>query len=375
VIRAISYSEGSTLLTCQAQWDFRYGNVLAGSSLKQKDVPVLLRDGRAWGRGVAAFHAADPDERMNAGVLELAKALEEDAEEQRSEGLYDADAHREKAAELRALLEHYAETTDHLPIDRLEHELLVSLPSRSGKGISNKYKLQVLFDGIHVDPAGRTWLVEFKLRGQLSPLDLIAKSRQIRYYAWAYRQETGEEVAGVIVDERLKEVPKPARWVRPKKKDEGVTVDPDQAAELGAPYSDKERETYTGDEGKLARRTVSHAKDQITTVDSYLAACEKAGVEPDPETAEQIASRRWSQREPILLTQTEIEESGRELVSLGQQVAEFDSGDRYPVRNAKRANCNGCDFKDICNEPTSTDLVDALFTRRPPKKDREELTR
>lgn len=393
MIRAISHTEQSTLLTCQAQWDFNYGGYLAGTALRPKAVPVRLQEGRAWGIAVAAFHSYRPCERcqdagctscgggegpdaLDTAIIALTTALDAEAKKLKEAGFYDADAHREMAAKLRALLVQYAEEEDDRDIplvglDRLEHELFVPLPSRSGKGDSNRYKLQVLFDGV-LEGEG-DWLVEFKLRAQLSPLELIANSRQIRYYAWAWQREHGRPVRGVIVDERLNEQPKPARWVRPKKKDEGIVVDPDQAAELGAPYSDKERELYIGDEGKLARRSVSHAKDQVTTPKSYLDACQRAGVEPVPETLEAIRSRKWSQRHRIFLTQAEIEESGRELVSLGRQIAAIDSGQVYPVRNVKPQNCNGCRFREICNEPNDKDLVDSLFDRVPAKRDREEL--
>lgn len=371
-LRAISYSEGSTLLDCQAKWDMSYGDQLAGSSLKSKETPVLLRDGRAWGQAVQAFHQVGGD--YEDALLELMKALDEDAEEQREAGLFDEDDYAAKTAFMRALLEHYvARQSEDLTLQELEKELLVPLPSRSGTGDSNRYRLQVFFDGVHVDPAGRTWLVEFKLRTQLSSLDLIAKSRQIRYYAWAYRKETGADVAGVIVEERLKDIPKPARWVKPKKKDEGIVVTEAEAAELGAPMSDAERASI--EQGKIElRRTVSHAKDQVTTAELYAQACKRAGVDRDEETFGNIASRVWQQRHQIFLTDTEIEEAGRELVSLGHQVAALDSHKVYPVRNPSRARCPGCFYKDVCNSPRDAELVDALFDRRPPKHERVEAS-
>jgi hypothetical protein len=368
VKRDISYTEQSMLLTCQAQWDFNYGGYLAGTALRSKETPIILREGRAWGRAVAAFHAAEED-RLDAAIEVLVHALEEDAKQQREAGFYDAEVHLRTATKLRGVLEQYAEEAVPLPLERLEHELFVPLPSRSGSGDSNRYRLQVLFDGIHVDSEGRTWLVEFKLRNELSALELIANSRQIRYYAWAWERETGQPVTGVIVDERLNAMPKPARWVKPKKKDEGIELTFEAAKALGAPASEKELQF-----GGPVRRTVSHAKDQLTTPENYLEACERAGVDPDEETHEQIAARRWSQREPVFLTPTEIEESGNELVSLGRQIALIDSGQIYPVRNVKPQNCRGCRFREICNEPNDTELVDALFKRVPAKRDREELS-
>lgn len=372
--RAISHTEQATLLTCQAQWDFNYGGYLAGTCLRPKAVPVRLQEGRAWGIAVAAFHSARED-KIDLATIALVEALDAEAKKLQEAGFYDADAHREMAAKLRALLVQYADEEEERDIkldglDRLEHELFVPLPSRSGKGDSNRYELQVLFDGV-LEGEG-DWLAEFKLRASLSPLELIANSRQIRYYAWAWQREHGRPVRGVIVDERLNEQPKPARWVKPKRKDEGIFVSPGEAEALGAPYNAAEHEKFA--EASIeARRTVSHAKDQVTTPELYLEACARAGVEPEPETLEAISSRKWSQRHRIFLTQTEIEESGRELVSLGRQIAAIDSGQVYPVRNVKPQNCNGCRFREICNEPNDKDLVDSLFERRPAKRDREEI--
>lgn len=375
MIRAISFTEQSTLLTCQAQWDFTYGGYLAGTTLRPKAVPIRLQEGSGWGAAVAAFHAADED-KLDAGVIAMTAALDKEAKKLEEAGFYDADAHRAMVAKLRALLEQYAAEEDDREVQLaglhgLEHELMVPLPSRSGKGDSSRYRLQVFFDGVLTDAEGRNWLVEFKLRGSLSPLELIANSRQIRYYAWAWQRETGEAVTGVIVDERLNEQPKPARWVKPKRKDEGIFVSPGEADALGAPYSAAEQEAF-GEASVEARRTVSHAKDQVTTPESYLDACERAGVEPVPETLEAIANRKWSQRHPIFLAPQEIEESGVELVSLGRQVAAVDSGQTYPVRNVKPQNCNGCRFREICNDPSDTELVDSLFTRRPAKRDKDK---
>jgi CRISPR/Cas system-associated exonuclease Cas4 (RecB family) len=363
--RDISYTEQAMLLTCQAQWDFNYGGYLAGTALRSKETPIILREGRAWGRAVAALHAAKED-HLDAAIVVLAEVLEEDAEEQREAGFYDPDAHRETVAKLRAVLEQYAEEVEQIGIDRLEHELFVPLPSRSGSGDSNRYRLQVLFDGIHVDSEGRTWLVEFKLRNELSAYSLIANSRQIRYYAWAWERETGEPVTGVIVDERLNASPKPPK-IKNGKKGEG------REEVIEVEIKDKETGEVTGTKPKTVWRVPSTDKAQITTPELYEAACEEYGVEPDAEMVESLRTRRWSQREAIFLTPTEIAESGKELVSLGRQIAQIDAGQIYPVRNVKPQNCRGCRFREICNAPQETELVDALFDRVPAKRDREEI--
>lgn len=369
MIRAISFTESGNLLTCQAQWDFNYGGYLAGDCLKPKAVPVRLQEGSAWGAGVAAFHAAEVD-KLDAGIIALTASLDAEARKLNEKGFYDADAHRQMAAKLRALLEQYAAEEETRPVplaglSGLEQELLVPLPSRSGKGDSSRYRLQVFFDGVLneavVDDQGRVWLVEFKLRDTLSPLELIVNSRQIRYYAWAYQREHGIPVAGVIVDERLNAQPKPPKIVNSKK---GV------GKEVEVDVLDKETKEPTG-EKKMVWKAPSTDKAQLTTPARYEAACEEYGVDPDPAMVEALADRRWSQRERVFLSAREIEESGTELISLGRQVAALDSGQTYPVRNVKPQNCNGCRFREICNDPHDKDLVDGLFDRRPPKRDRK----
>lgn len=364
-LRLISFTEQSKLLTCQAQWDFEYGGYLAGTALRPKAVPVLLQEGRAWGAAVAAFHSAAED-KFDAAIIALVEAFDSEAKKLQELGVYDADTHRDMAAKLRALLEQYAAEEDDREVrleglDRLEHELLVPLPSRSGKGDSSRYRLQVRFDGV-LGVTDGDWLGEFKLRGKLSPLSLIANSRQIRYYAWAWQREHGRPVRGVIVDERLNEQPKPAKIVNSKK---GV------GKEVEVDVLDKETKEPTGEKKKVWRAP-SEDKAQLTTPELYEAACREYGVEPDPETLAAFAERRWSQRHRVFLTQAEIEESGKELVSLGRQIAAIDSGQVYPVRNVKPQNCNGCRFNEICNEPSDQELVDVLFERVPAKRDRED---
>jgi hypothetical protein len=334
-VRLLSYSEVSTALDCQARWDFSYGDQLAGSSLKTKAVAPILSGGRAWGRAVAAYHA---------GSLlwndEIDRSLEDDAERQREFGVHDQEVHDELRAHLRATLAHYIDTSGGpVGIARLEDKLLVPIPSRTGKRASSKFRLLCYIDGFRVDEQGRTWIREFKLRRQLEPVDLIEKSRQIRWYAWAYWQTTGVPVFGVEVDERWDAAPKPARMVQGKKKD-----DPEYVP--------------------------SHAKDQLCTPNAYLDACIAADVEPHDDVVEALGQRRWQQVVPIVFRDGELEDAGRELVSAARFIGDLDSGRLYPLRNAKRQTCNGCRFKEICNDP-SNGVVDVLFERKLPKRDRE----
>lgn len=330
--RLISHSEVSSLQDCSARHAFAYtGALTGGSALQAKDTPVLLREGRIWGAAVAALHA----EGREVAFAILDNELEKDCQLQEEAGLFDHDVYEAVRNKLWTALEQYAEEAEIIQLDRLEHELLVALPSRSGKRSSNRYYFLAYFDGLHTDPSGRTFLFEAKWRKTLSSYEMVANSRQIRRYAWAWRQETGRDIAGVIVDERLNGVPKEPRILKNEK--------------------------------------VSDAKDQVTTAALYEEACEERDQVINPDTVEALLSREWQKRHTVFLTDAEIEEAGKELVSLGQQVQLLDSGQLYPDRNVKPQLCNGCRFKDICNHPEDTDLVDALFNRVPAKRERPEL--
>lgn len=325
-LRLISHSEVSALLTCQYRWDFRYGQQLTGTSLKPKAVSPTLSDGRAWGAGVAAYHAGA---LLDEATDTMLATLTADADRLKEHGVFSQEQFDESEQLLTGLLDHYTDENDQLGLERLEHEIIAPIPSRSGQRDSNRYRLQVFFDGIHVDGRGDVWLYEAKLRGQLSSLLMIALSRQLRWYAWAYRKETGVEPAGIILDERLKALPKPVKL----------------------------------------NKDGSPSKVQTCTVEAYRAA---GGDHPD--VLAKLEAKRWGQQERIFLTTTEIDEAGKQLVSSGQQIRDFDVADRYPVRNPSPMFCGGCEFRDVCSTSGSdTDLVEALFERVKPKKDREPV--
>jgi hypothetical protein len=325
-VRTISHSEIASVLDCQAKHDFSYVGALAGSALKPKTTAPLLRDGRAWGAAVAAYHADGYEAALGA----LVDSLEEDAEEQRTAGLYLPSEHEELRERLTEMLEHYSTLTEPLALTRLEHELLVPIPSRTGLRRSSAYRLLCKLDGIHVDEDGRTWIVEFKLRGQLSPFEQISLSRQTRWYAWAWQEVTGTAPAGVITEERLKAIPKP------------VKINQD-----GSP-----------------------SRVQTCTPEAYLAAFEGRPKRPDEDVLAALRAKVWQHRHPVLFRPEEIEEAGRQMVSAAAQVQQFDSGALYPIRNPSVMRCPGCAFQSICGQPSDTELVDALFNRVPPKAER-----
>lgn len=341
--RSLSYSEVSVALDCMARWDFRYGGHLAGDALKSKVTAPMLSEGRAWGRGMATFHGSVDRLTARQDAREaIAESVDQDLMEQYMAGL-DVDhvaaflmVHR-----LVLLLEHYAATAEELPLDSPEMELDVPIPSRGGKRASTRYRLVAYLDGVHRDAAGRNWLAEFKLRRTLSTFEQVALSRQIRWYAWAWQKKHGEPVAGVIVDETWNEVPKPARMVKGRKKDEGLVP--------------------------------SHAKDQLCTPDDYIAACVAAEVPVAAETLAHLKGRAWSTRHRIIFRPGELEQAARELTAAAKIIQGLDSGNIEPIRNPKPYHCRACDFRAICAHPEERGLVDMLFARTVPKRDKGKV--
>lgn len=342
--RTISHTEVSTVMDCWARHSFAYtGHLTGGQVLKRKQDHVRLREGRAWGRAVAELHDAgrqDHLERLVAAFRALNVALDEDAAKLRQHGLYVQQDHHDLLVKLTGLLCHYAATAPPMHVHGAETELRVPLPSRTGKARSNRFVFHGYLDALtdsHPGYAGRLFIVEYKLRDRLTDLPQIIRSRQIRRYAWAAEQQLDEQVHGVIVDERLNEVPKPARWVKGKKK-----TDPE--------------------------RVPSQAKDQLTTRELYEAACQRAGVDVDLETAVALGQRQWQQRHVVLFKRSEVAEAGSELVSAAQLIAQLDSGALFPVRNTSPMRCGGCPYSEICADPDDADLVDLTFARAVPKR-------
>lgn len=331
--RLISHSEASALMDCQAKHDFSYVGQLAGSALKAKSTAPQLREGGAWGAAIAAWHEhAGEDVALEHAKAALEIRLSLDAADQQAFGTYDPDEHTRIAEHLLALIEDYTAHTEPIPLTRPEHKLEVPIPSRTGLRSSNRYRLVAFLDGIHTDSEGRDWIVEFKLRKQLQAFELIAKARQTRWYAWAWRRATGRSVAGVIVDQRLNAVPA------------AVKLNKDETP----------------------------SKVQSCRPDAYFQAFGSLEGEPDAEVVAKLYAKQWSSRHRLLLTDAELEEAGKQLASVGSLVHQLDAGLLFPVRNPSPMRCPGCAFREICTDPGDTELVEALFERRPPKHEREE---
>ena len=342
-MRSISYSEVASALHCPAQHDFAYGDRLAGSSLVERELAPPLERGRAWGATIAAYHQAlTYADLIPELVAEAAlwKSLREMSEPQRKAGVYNDEQAQELEHRIWGIFEHYTSVSEPLYVVALEGRLDVALPALTGPRSSPYYRFHGYVDA-------RTWespsyLVEYKLRDRLTPVPILVRQRQVRDYAWAYQKQTGIEIAGVWVDETLNAIPGPARIVQAKRKDQGIDG-----------------------------LTVSHASDQLTTPERYIKACYMYGEKPVGDTLKALKARKWHQRVPIHFRPSELEEVGHELRSAARLIRDLDSGDLYPIRNATVMTCQGCRFREICDNPEDTEVVDALFDREPAKRYRD----
>src|SRR5579875_2539796 len=322
-MRTISYSELATALRCSAQWDFRYGGRLAGSALRPRATAPLLIAGRAWGRAMAVWHAQQLSPEAAAAAHETLDA------EYRAE----TDDLMDECQKLHRVLDHYVATGASLAhLDRIEEEIVVALPSERGARPSNRWRYQAFLDG-YVVIEGLPWLVEFKLRRKLTPVAIVEKQPQLRWYAWAFARRYGINGAiGIMVDETLAEPPEKARLLRDRRG--GVTV--------------------------------SHAKTQWTTAESYLEACAAHGVQPNPDTEAALRARHWHQRVSILFSPEDLETVGRELRSGAVLIRDLDNGRLYPIRNGGSL-CRWCEFAPVCSDPSEW-LIETMFDRCPPKR-------
>lgn len=331
--RLLSHSEIDTALTCWARHAFAYtGRLTDGYALRPREIPLVLSEGRAHGAAVAKWHERG---KTLMAALEAADALRrslvEDEQEMRAVGLEPSVQDRVATeARLMDILGHYVTTVEPLGnLTRLEDEVIVPIPSRTGINASSRYRFQCFIDGWTVDEQGRAWLVEFKLRRRLHTVELIANSRQMRWYAWALRQAKGIEPVGVLVDETWNEVVAPPRMIA---------------------------------------SGVSHAKQQRTTAELYIAVCREHGVEPHVDTVDHFDSIRWHHRVPVLFRDGELDQAGRELVTAAQLIRDLDSGQLEPLRHVSPMTCGPCRFRRVCANPQDQLFVESLFTLEPPKR-------
>jgi PD-(D/E)XK nuclease superfamily len=325
VTRLLSVSEAGSLLDCSWRHALGYtGALTGGQALVQRDTPMLLREGKAWGRAMAALHGSwDRTTQLVDAEAAAVQSIREDAAERERWGLYDPVAEAAAIAVVLGALHHYHATTEPLPLHGAETHLVMPLPARERH--SNRYKLEAYLDGLHTDQHG-TWVVEFKWRSsRLLDYELAARQRQLRWYAWLWQEYTRRLITGVILDERLGQVPEPVR---------------------------------RNQDGRVSRV-------QSCTPEAYEAAGGR-----DADVLARLKAKQWQARRRITFRAHELEQAGWELRSLARLVHLYDSGQLAPIRHAHERNCRGCLYRAVCDDPWDADLVDSLYERVPAKRDR-----
>ena len=193
-------------MACWARHAFAYtGHLSDGTTLRPRAIPIVLSEGRAFGAAAARWH-----ERGHTllAAIDGAEALRRSLDEDEREHPVFVDQRVVVEERLLELYAHYIDITEPLPnLTRLEDEVITAIPSRTGRHHSNRFRFQCLIDGWTELDTG-PWLVEFKLRKRLHTVQQIAASRQIRWYAWALREVKGIDPVGVLVEQRLNEVPR-----------------------------------------------------------------------------------------------------------------------------------------------------------------------
>src|SRR5580765_7083512 len=181
--RYVSDSELSTLVTCEARWDFRYGDRLAGTSLKAITPPTRLAEGSMWDIAIKNYNRGG----SLADVIEQINAIQPDD----------------------TLL-------SHLKVSRLLHRYS-SMLAPLGTHVVEPFlvPLSPILD-LTVQPddqlihEGDLWFVEYKLRSSLTSLEYLQRNFQAMLYVYGARK-SGVKVRGTIFDETLNEEPQGVR--------------------------------------------------------------------------------------------------------------------------------------------------------------------
>lgn len=371
--RTISDSEIGTLLACPARWDFRYGGRIAGTCVDRLHPALMLREGKAWGAAVAAFHGEPgpvPVPPLHLARKALREALAEDAKAQVEAGVYLDVEHAALLLKLDAILAHYATTSGRrLHVIATEVELRVPLP---GGEVFHGF-----IDALARDDNGRLWIVEFKLRDNLTTFADIVRMPQTRRYAWAWGVlHPDDPIVGVIVDERVNGYPAEVRFNNDGTPSKVQSCSPDEYA---AAFDALPRgEANVGKRGGLLKTQTCHP-------DVYVAACLAHAVDadpevvealtarysPDPEVLAQLAAKAWQARHEVIFDAAELADTGADLASAADLIGLYDSGRLRPLRNPHRSRCGSCMAREVCDDPTG-DLA-AFYRLVPAKRDRPPL--
>lgn len=178
-VRYIRRSEVRALLDCEAKWDFRYGDRLAGSSIVPIEPIELLRAGTGWDTIVKGYNRGE-----NVGAL-----------------LRDSSVYMGEDGRIPKLAMRYA--TSRSPMGTVE---IMPIVVQVQEGVSLAIEPD---DLLYIDD--EPWFVEYKLRQSLTSIEYLYRDMQGMLYVWAARL-SGFPVRGIIFDETLNEYPSEMRY-------------------------------------------------------------------------------------------------------------------------------------------------------------------
>lgn len=333
-MRFISHSQVDAALSCPVAFDLRYvGQMTGGTTLKPKAAIPRLRAGRAFHVGLLEYHSgtelALAIQAMSNAIVTEAAAIEA------AGGVVDLAEQDEMAKRLVDILLAYAHANRPFNLTATEQHIVVP--------VMRGYRFEAYLDGTFnrhaptfgdTDPAEQAWLYEAKLRKQFTAYDQVVRMRQPWWYAWAIREKTGHAPAGVVVEEIADTPPAPVRFNQD-----------------GTPSA-----------------------VQSCTLAAYLHACAHADKEPAERTVAALHDKKWSVRHEVIFDERGLDTAGKQIRSAAQMISLYDRHKIYPIHNPSAMRCPGCAFREVCVDPTDTPLIDALFNRDQPVRDRPRST-
>lgn len=183
--RYVSHEELRSLFNCEAQWDFRYGDRLAGDSLTPLTPVDKLVSGSIWDQLVKRYnrHGIYPDTRES------------------MQALYGGPIELDEFEKQLALIRRYAGMNRVIGTHHVEEYRVA---------ISPVLDLWVSPDDLYTSIDG-DWYIDYKLRSSLTSLEYLQRNMQGMLYVWGARK-AGINIKGLIFDETLNEMPAEVRY-------------------------------------------------------------------------------------------------------------------------------------------------------------------
>jgi PD-(D/E)XK nuclease superfamily protein len=183
--RYVSNEELRTLFNCEAQWDFRYGDRLAGDSLKPLTDVDRLVSGSIWDRLAKSYNRNGIYPKSREAMQDLCGFSIELAEYEKQ----------------LALIRRYSS---------MNRPIRTTEVAEYRVAVSPILDLWVSPDDLYASSDG-LWYIDYKLRASLTSVEYLQRNMQGMLYVWGARK-AGIDIKGIIFDETLNEMPAEVRY-------------------------------------------------------------------------------------------------------------------------------------------------------------------